>query len=545
MSYGSSRATTRASTSTRFWVKRETEEQEVRTGRLEEVEPYIVPLSWLTSDSQEEVVRHFVSVVDSRHRGFGSRFDAEALADVVLHELVDNAVRHSGGGRALVAAFAQPSSLVSRPEDYPLSERGFAGWLAEVKRPHVEVVVGDSGVGVPVKLGPTYDAALSEGLDVPWIPSGHDASVLAWAFDRLSTSLTPPRSGTRGLYRVDRIVKRHLGLLTIRSGKELVGWDHGGLDYDALISSGALAERIAYTPGTVVRAQMVAVPEQPPIRSGGEKPSSLTFKFGTLRLGADGGALIDQKPIESVLGADKDTCWILVPDPESDLSDAGEMERLFTAVSSARDPETVVILGLAHFDKVKRSAEAVNMAVEESAGHREDAEATRYEVSDPVLLIGRRPGELVWTGTTIATANLLRRLLQAPGAEASAAGLRELVPDTDVRAEIAMRLRRDNGLATLSGEGVRLRLHLRAITDAIAARLGNQIEENLRQAPPDQVLDHPIAGLGDRLDRHRQSDLVAPRVDPGRPCAGPPRPWRSKTGRPRLRPLPDPRRLGR
>ncbi len=468
-------------------VKRETEEQEVRTGRLEEVEPYIVPLSWLTPESQGEVVRHFVSVVDNRHRGFGSRFDAEALSDVVLHELVDNAVRHSGGGRALVAAFAQPSSLVPRPEDYPLPEQGFAGWLAEMKRPHVEVVVGDSGVGVQTKLGSAYDAARSEGRDLPQLPRGRNASVLAWAFDRLSTSLTSPRSGTRGLYRVDRIVKRHLGLLTIRSGEELVGWDHGGLAYDAVVSAGKSEKRITYAPGTVVRAQMVAVPERPPIRSGGEKPSDLAFEFGMLRMGANGEAMIDGKPVQAVLGKAKGTCWILAPDPEFDLRDDREMERLFAAVCGARDPETVAIIGLPHFEKVERSAEAVNMAIEKSAGHREDAEATRYEVSDPILLIGRQPGELAWTGTTTATANLLKELLQAPGAEATPAALREMVPDPDMRAEITMRLRRDDGLATLSEEGVQLRLHLRAIADAVAARFEARVEKDLRSAASDEV----------------------------------------------------------
>ncbi len=443
---------------------------------LEEVEPFIVPLRWLTPASPEataEVLKHFVAVVNSA-RGLDSRFDAEALADVVLHELVENAVQHSGAERALVAAFAQPPGLLPEPDHFVQCERGFAKWLRGVDRSSVEVVVGDSGVGLCGKLSAAYEEADQWGgtSSVPHLPEGRDASILAWAFDRRSSSDEAGRRGTRGLYRVDRIVKRHVGLVTIRSGRDLAGWDHGGLSHDALVAQPRAEERLAPVPGTVVRAQMMAMPDEVPHRAAGEPPGDVELELGSIRLSQHGEVLVNGDPAEDVLGTSgEDTCWLLVC--EAGLA-REEMETLLLGLAAARDPATAAVV-VDNLETAKLACEGVNVEIEERKRHREESERKRYEACDPVLVMDTR-GNATWTGTTEPIAHFLADLLAAPRAET---GMKEA---TGAGLEAISTLRRDSGLAVLTADGIGLRLHRRAIADGVARHVDRLVHDTIEKS---------------------------------------------------------------
>ncbi|WP_028062186.1 hypothetical protein [Solirubrobacter soli] len=446
----------------------------------------IVALQWLRpteKDDIDAVGEHLVQVLDLHNRGIGSRFDAGALSRVVLHELIDNAVRHSDADFALVAAFAHPPSLQLPANEYPPCERGFAEWISRSERRGVEIVVGDSGRGIPATLGASYEAAIRSDARVPRLKAGRSASVLAWAFDRRSTSVAGPREGTRGLYRVDRVIKRHAGLVTVRAEDQLVGYDHGGLSHDVLMVEDEL--RLAEVPGTVLRAHLAALPDTLPHRAGQEPPGELRFEYGSVTVEGD-QVLIDGRPLRAQ-GGDGNTCRVLVP--SEPLDDAG-FRHLFEALSRARDPDLAVVAGVPNFAVARGACHALNAWVADRRMNLEEAADEDEDVLDPVLVIGEDVNDFAWTGTTPVTAKLLTRLVGASGALLTHSEIERIIPDAETRSEVRMTLRRD-GVARLVTAGIELRLHIRAIEDGIAdrftARIRQQVEgfegERIRITP--------------------------------------------------------------
>lgn len=445
---------------------------------LVEREPYVVPLRWVSAGAAAKgdttaVAEHLVEVLANQPRGIGSRFDAAALSQVILGELVDNAITYSGAQRALVAAFAYPAALALRPDDYTPSEHAFARWMSQAARPGVEVVVGDSGRGIPNVLGDAYDTAAAAGTNVPRLPEGRAASIIAWAFDRRSTSLTKERRGTRGLYRVDRVVKRHVGMITIRSEDQLVGWDHGGLAHDVqLVERGS---RLGHVPGTVLRAHLGALPEVLAERRGGEPVGDLKFTFQPVTL-SDGQVLVDGLPLSTLPGGTSDDCRVLLPAPE--LAD-DDLPVLISELARARDPETVVLVWVADFALAAEACSAINYDVEDHREHLEETDGRTYDVSDPILVVGHGVNDVAWAGTTPAAAAVLSALVAAPGAQIAHHDLTQMCPGTDTRSEVRMALRRDTGLARFDENGIQLRLHLRALVDGIADRVAAHVDEQL------------------------------------------------------------------
>ncbi len=440
---------------------------------LAEREPYVVPLMWVSADpaakNTKAVAERLVEVLGNQPRGIGSRFDAAALSQVILGELVANAIEYSGARRALVAAFAHPASLSLRANDYTPSEHAFAGWMSQAARPGVEVVVGDSGRGIPNVLGDAYDIATN----LPRLPEGRAASVIAWAFDRRSTSVAAERRGTRGLYRVDRVVKRHAGMITIRSENQLIGWDHGGLAHDVqLVEREA---RLGFVPGTVLRAHLGALPDALAERHGGEPPGDLTFTFHSVAL-SYGQVLVDDRPLAALPAGTSDDCRVLLPTPDLTVHD---LPALITELARARDPETTVLVGVADFGVAAEACNAINQDVGDRREHLEETEGRAYEVSDPVLVVGHGVDDVVWAGTTPAAAAVLSALLAAPGARITHDELMQICPDAATRSEVRMALRRDSGLARFDEDGIQLRLHLRALVDGFAARMAARVEKQL------------------------------------------------------------------
>ena len=234
--------------------------QEQASGR-EDTYQFDAPLSWLsTSDTELKVglATLLSRIVGERHRGLQDHL-AKAIANVLLYELVDNVGSHAGGPtHALVAAAARGDAFIGNRDpdryrdDYLGYESDYLDWLIGDAKPLIEIVLGDSGLGIPTRLGEKFDRSAASR------PFGanRNANILAWAFDRWSSSDdSQSKRGTRGLYRVDRIVKRAQGLIALRCTNEAVAWDHGGPHHDALVRA---SEPLPMLPGTILRLRMPA-----------------------------------------------------------------------------------------------------------------------------------------------------------------------------------------------------------------------------------------------------------------------------------------------
>lgn len=171
--------------------------------------------------SKVDVLGHILSHPSGRISGA----DGRTLAHVFLKELVENAIDHSGREYALVAAWRRPQGYDIKESEVFECEREFVGWCRQ--HPLIEVIVGDSGEGIPSSLSGSFDSKQPRLPDTLQKGS-RDTRVMAWAFDKWSSKLSiDHRRGTRGLYRVQRIVRKYDGCITIRSGRSYVGIESG------------------------------------------------------------------------------------------------------------------------------------------------------------------------------------------------------------------------------------------------------------------------------------------------------------------------------
>lgn len=180
--------------------------------------------------------------------------DGNTLAHVFLKELVENTIDHAGREFALITAWSRPSSINLKEQEILKCERNFAAWCLDY--PLIELMVGDSGTGIPHSLAGEYKKKR------PHFPkelekASTNTRILAWSLDKWSSRYSAgSKRGTRGLYRVERIVRKYSGCLTIRSESSFVGRDCGFSNPPDYI----FQEDLPRSPGTVVHVRLPIIP---------------------------------------------------------------------------------------------------------------------------------------------------------------------------------------------------------------------------------------------------------------------------------------------
>lgn len=224
----------------------------------------VVPLHWIEPDDhvrRQQLSEHLTTALRNSGEGVDGP-DAEALANVVLHELVENVKEHArAGDAALVCGFSHTRALSGVQSDFLPEELPYLLATSDSEQPILEVIVGDSGVGIiqtleePYRRGP---GQIPGNLTRNKVALPHN--VVRWAFDRWSTEKTAPAidRGVRGLFRVDRLVAKYFGQVSVRTDRTLFVREH-------LVSAPPLErynkapKRFARQPGTLLRIRMTGV----------------------------------------------------------------------------------------------------------------------------------------------------------------------------------------------------------------------------------------------------------------------------------------------
>jgi hypothetical protein len=194
-----------------------------------------------------------------------SAADGRTLAHVFLKELVENTIDHASRKFALVAAWRRPQGYDVKESEVFDCEQEFVSWCR--RHPLIEVIVGDSGDGIPYSLREEYNnrqPRLPKKLD----DASPNTRILAWAFDKWSSKLaSDQRRGTRGLYRVQRIVRKYDGCITLRSELSYVGIECGFSTPPHYIFQDE-AKKLPRSPGTIVHVRLpVMLSERLPART--------------------------------------------------------------------------------------------------------------------------------------------------------------------------------------------------------------------------------------------------------------------------------------
>lgn len=192
----------------------------------------IVPLHWIglgEIEVRKQLAQHLTHALQNSSEGVDGP-DAQALSNVVLHELIENVVEHSQvGSSALVCGFAHVNAIHIAKDRFNSEELPYLLATENAEQPVLEIIVGDSGRGIIETLQRSY----REG---PGRSSGNltkkgavlPHNIVRWAFDRWSTekNINTTQRGVRGLFRVDRLVAKYFGQIAVRTGNTLFVREH-------------------------------------------------------------------------------------------------------------------------------------------------------------------------------------------------------------------------------------------------------------------------------------------------------------------------------
>jgi orotate phosphoribosyltransferase len=421
---------------------------------------FFFPLTWLSegdAPNTRKMLKFLAGVVGQPKRGLEA-IDANAISNVILYELIDNVSRHAGGsGHALVAAWARRDNWVYDKDHYIDCEQPFIEWLSQRQSSSVEIVVGDSGRGIPKVLKKSFEASSASRRQGTKTGKNKTAQILQWSLDRWSTSRPTKRlRGTRGLYRVDRVVSKYQGMVTLRAESSMVARDHGGPSYDQAVVANQMLSTI---PGTIMRCRMPSFHEDSTPRIAiGRVPRVVTFD--QVNLGVIGPEGIEKPLIEKLrdrlAGGDVDEPVCVLAIVEGATSPSLAVETALRQCVETRHPGTLVIFGLpGGWDLLEGAIDSINSEHEKQSRGIESASAKHFRIWDPVLVIGPQ-GQFGWVGTDRPAKLVLEHLLSSANGVMSNEALRTLIPNGKVRAAILKYFRSDTNLIRFQIESLEL-----------------------------------------------------------------------------------------
>lgn len=224
----------------------------------------VVPLHWLgvaDVDHRRQLATHMMQALSNSGEGIDGP-DAQAISNVILHELVENVVQHSDSGEeALVCGFAHTRSVHGAHSYFLAEELPYLAATEEAEQAILEIIVGDAGRGIAQSLDSSYrrgPGTISGNLTRNGRALAHN--VVRWAFDRWSTErdASARERGVRGLFRVDRLVAKYFGQISVRTGQTLFVREHL-VNAPPVERFNKAPQRFAYQPGTVFRIRMTGV----------------------------------------------------------------------------------------------------------------------------------------------------------------------------------------------------------------------------------------------------------------------------------------------
>ncbi|HIJ91437.1 MAG: hypothetical protein OEV89_12270, partial [Desulfobulbaceae bacterium] len=384
----------------------------------------IFPLKWVSiSDpsSIEPILSFFTHVITSDNNPGLEGVDARTISNVILKELVENVQRHANTTQwALVAAHAAKRTISKAYiEEYCSHfrevERPYIEWQSKVGGGWLEIIVGDSGVGIPATLGEAYYNKSLSG-KAPKDNSLDTAAIIKWSFDRWSSKdKTTFERGTRGLYRLDRVARKYHGLVSIRSGNAMAGWDHGGTGYHQSIVD---PKPLRLIPGTICYYRSLTALHQPVIWRGlGGAENKVRFEIVSMGALTDNG--IDENALEKlrnlVVSSSRSESLCIIASVDSMRSSEEGVGKALQQLTEIRHPPALVVHGLpGDWLSIENKVDSINRVFQASHHGEESHKPDHYLIWDPILVLGENvETQWAWAGVGEDQNWLLKALMSS------------------------------------------------------------------------------------------------------------------------------------
>lgn len=189
---------------------------------------YLYPLEWIFINditiNYDIIEKKFNQVLENSDRGLDS-IDVNAIKNVIFSELSKNVREHTDGKeeekRFLLSIGLISTKSLKENKDNKSIEHEFNDWILEEQiQSLVEIYFGDTGGGFFNQ--DFIDKCRKDKVD-------KKDEQLRWAFKKWTTKkFDEERRGTKGLYRISRIVNSYNGIFHITTDEENGGFRKGG-----------------------------------------------------------------------------------------------------------------------------------------------------------------------------------------------------------------------------------------------------------------------------------------------------------------------------
>lgn len=371
---------------------------------------YLYPLEWFKLNdialNYKIIEKRFENILENSERGLDI-MDVQAIKNVVFSELRKNVFEHTSGNdtdKRFLFSMGLISSNAIRKERYiGTIEEEFSEWvLSENISSLVEIYFGDTGGGFYTNK--FLDKSKSEqGIN-------DKEKQLKWAYNKWSTSkFDEERRGTKGLYRIQRIVNSYNGIFHILTNANNGGYRKGGLKEEKWIHRNCL-----HFDGSFIQIKLCPF--------SAVKKFNFTLqdnreykKWATWNLGAI-------KDIATLRGALKQVivnneCILIVLDIDNlDCSDDEErieaLNDILLEISYHSHPTGVVVylISTLHEGTIDSSVDSINeYLIRKGPTHLSDSEENE-EIFDPIIVISK--SRVFWYGGNKEIVRILNEVYQ-------------------------------------------------------------------------------------------------------------------------------------
>lgn len=185
---------------------------------------FLFPLRWIYANDDkinyDLIQKKFDQTLENEERGLDS-FDVKAIKNVIFHELQKNVIEHTqteSKSKRFLLSIGMISTFDDNQDEL---ETSFQEFIKREEIPSlVEIYFGDTGGGFFTEE--FINKCKSESITEP-------SEQLKWAFKRWSTKkFDEERRGTKGLYRILRIINNYKGIIQITTNGHNGGYFFNG-----------------------------------------------------------------------------------------------------------------------------------------------------------------------------------------------------------------------------------------------------------------------------------------------------------------------------
>ena len=372
----------------------------------------IIPFQWINQDDHyyDRLSKQIEFFLKKEDRGL-QHIDVLSLKNVILTELMKNLKEHAGSEtkHALFSLGLINSKSISLQKDINnrsvhsrIIENDFLEGIIKSKiNSLIEIYFGDTGKGIcNEKLLKKYNINYNTQYKIQSLHT--QKKLLRWSFDKWSTSKDEELRGTKGLYRIHRIVNKYNGIIHVRSKETDGGFQKGGKLESEWINN----ENTLYNhPGTFIQIKLC--PQKEFIKynmvTDSSRKNRKKWKAVTYLITPDSAKVGNfKKWFVDILQGEYDNAIIIFQPDKYEVDIKSFFERIFLEISELRHPKGIILYTAISIgkDNLEGIVDSTNERIK-----RENKGSTTPEnltpdietIYDPVLVIGE-DNSILWFG---------------------------------------------------------------------------------------------------------------------------------------------------